>query len=91
MYGFARFLRGWTDARLEGADLARFLNLCAEKGVALRRPEPLDDFTLRLRIDRRSLPAAEERKNTSCRRSKPARTRRLPQRCSITDSSISVN
>ena len=60
MYAFARFLRGWADVRLEGAEPARFLNLCAESGVALRRPEPIDDFTLRLRIDRRSLPAAEK-------------------------------
>lgn len=59
MYRLTELLRGYVRAELEGADTARFLNLCAETGVELQRAQPLDALHLRLRLRRRALRGAQ--------------------------------
>ena len=60
MHRLFRLLRGSVDAQLEGAETARFLNACTQAGIVLHRAEPLDDFTLHLRMDLRELPRVRE-------------------------------
>ena len=59
VYSFLNALPDWAEALVRGAQPAGFLNRCAASGVAIESAEPLDDFTLRVRIPARALPAAQ--------------------------------
>ena len=79
MYRLTELLRGTVEAELVGADTARFLNRCAQGGIELQRAEPLDECTLRLRLRRRALPAAETAAEKSGCTLRVLRERGLPR------------
>lgn len=59
VYSFLNALPDWAEVLVRGAQPAAFLNRCAAAGIAIVSAEPLDDFTLRVRIPARSLPTAQ--------------------------------
>lgn len=58
IFSLLNALPGWAEAEVRGTEPAAFLNRCAAAGLPVCPAEPVDDFTLRVRIPARGLPAA---------------------------------
>ena len=87
MERITNLMRGCVSLTVKGAFPAGVLNRCARAGIEFWGAEPVDDYTLRLRIHRRDLPQVEElAKRALCtveigrRRGAPYVVRRLRKR-----------